>query len=430
MIAPTLVLWLLAGIVTTTLVHPFDVVEYQRYAHAALHAPLLHRLPLEYPAPALAVFVLPLALPLAYPWAFAVLMGVALVALAVGYAGSGVPGWDLQAAGRLLLYVALGAVVVVAGRYDIVAVVAMFWAVRAARRDRWSSAWTWCTVGFALKLFPAVLWPVFLIAEWRQRRRLPVRRLWWMAASLVVVVAVPLALDSGATLNALRYYLHRPVELGSLPAGLSLLAGFHSTTWVSSFHSQNLVNAWSAPLAAAVELAGAAGCVWTWWSQARGRLSLTAACLATLSFVVLGSKVLSIQYLMWLMPLWALYRVRAAWALAAAANLAVFVFVEAATGFGYLSRSAFEVTLTLIYFARDVLMVVGTVSWLHAEYARAGAAREVEVEGAVADADEGQPEPLEPSAAVASASADAALAGGVERRHLGAVPVGAGGTEG
>ncbi len=71
-VMPALVLWVLAASVSTLLLHPCDVLEYKQYAHAALHTPLFHRLPLEYPAPALVLFLLPLLLPFSYPWAFAV----------------------------------------------------------------------------------------------------------------------------------------------------------------------------------------------------------------------------------------------------------------------------------------------------------------------------------------------------------------------
>jgi hypothetical protein len=367
-VLPVLVLWVLAAIVTTTLLHPFDLREYERYAHAALRPPLLHHLPLEYPAPALAVFLLPLVLPVAYPWAFALVAGVALVVLATSYEGSGVPGWDAHAAGRLIIYLALGSVMVVAGRYDIFAAAAAFWAVRAAQRDRWSTAWTWVSIGFVLKLFPAALWPVLLIAEWRRLGRVPWRRLWWMGSSVLVLAGIPAVLNHGAVLNALHYYLHRPAEIGSIPAGLSLLVNFHNTTWVSSFHSANVTNAWAGPIATVLELGAITGCVWTWWAQARGRLSMQAACLATLTFVVLGSKVLSVQYLIWLMPLWALYRLRVSWLLASAANLVVFPYAAAATSFGYIPTHSFAVSLTLAFLARDLLIAAGTWTWLRTVY--------------------------------------------------------------
>jgi hypothetical protein len=356
----------MAAVVSATLLRPFDVREYQRYAHAALHLPLFSHLPLEYPAPALGVFLLPLLLPFSYPWAFAVLAGIALIVLVTSYEGSGLPGWDAHAAGRLIIYLALGSVMVLTGRYDIFATAAAFLALRSARRDQWSAAWTWSTVGFALKLFPAAFWPVFLIAEWRQTGRVPLRRLWWMGGAALLVAGVPAMLDHGATLNVLHYYLHRPAEDGSLPAGLSVLLDGHGTNWVSSFHSVNVVSSITGGLSLGVELAGVGACLWVWFQQIRGRLPLEAACLATLTFVMLGSKVLSVQYLMWLMPLWALYRLRVSWLLAAAANLAVFPYAASATHFGYVPTHAFAVSLTLTFFARDLLIAVGTCVWLRA----------------------------------------------------------------
>jgi hypothetical protein len=92
--------------------------------------------------------------------------------------------------------------------------------------------------------------------------------------------------------------------------------------------------------------------------------------LATLTFVMLGSKVLSVQYLMWLMPMWALYRLRVSWLLAAAANLVIFPYVVSATHFGYIPTHPFAVSLTMTYFARDVLVGVGTVLWLRSVLTR------------------------------------------------------------
>jgi hypothetical protein len=363
-IMPALVLWALATVVACTALRPFDVTEYERYAHAALHAPLLHHLPLEYPAPALVVFLLPLLLPLSYPWAFALCAGVVLLFLVASYDGSSLPGADLDGARRLIMYLALGAVMVLTGRYDIFATAAAFWSLRAARGDRWSAAWTWSCVGFLLKLFPAILWPALVIAEWRRKGRPPVRRLAWVAASLVLIAGVPATLDHAGALNALHYYLRRPSEIGSLAAGLSLLVDWHATTWVNSFHSVNVVNPVTVPLSMVLEVLAGLGCLWTWWLQARGRLRIEVACLLTMSLVVLGGKVLSAQYLMWLMPLWALYRVRVAWLLAALANLAVFPYAATAQSLGYVPTHVFAVTLTLSFLSRDLLMAWGTWMWL------------------------------------------------------------------
>lgn len=91
-VMPALVLWILAASVSTLLLHPGDVLEYKQYAPAALHTFVFHRLPLEYPAPALVLFLLPLLLPFSYPWAFAALLGIALLVLVTSYEGSGLAG--------------------------------------------------------------------------------------------------------------------------------------------------------------------------------------------------------------------------------------------------------------------------------------------------------------------------------------------------
>jgi hypothetical protein len=363
-VIPALVLWLVAMIITCVFVRPIDIFEYDTYAHAALHAPLLHRFPAEYPAPALAVFLLPLLLPFSYPWAFAVLCGVVLVLLAVSYNTSGVTGMDTEAARRLIAYLALGAVIVVAGRYDIFAAAAAFWAVRAARQDRWSAAWTWSCLGFVIKLFPAIFWPAFLIAEWRRTGRLPVRRLAWMVGALLVVAGIPALVNGSGALNALRFYGRRPNEIESIPAGLSLLFDWHHTSWVTSFHSVNVVNGASRPVAVVLEILAVLGCLWIWRAQIQKRLPFEAACLATLTLAILGSKVLSSQYFIWLMPLWALYAIRRAWLAAALINVVLFFYIVSVQDHGYVAPYPFEVSATLALLLRDLLVAWGTWTWL------------------------------------------------------------------
>jgi Glycosyltransferase family 87 len=363
-ILPALALWTLTTVVSCGFLHPFDVTEYERYAHAALRAPFLHRFPLEYPAPALVVFMLPLLLPISYPWALAVVAGVVLLLLVTSYEGSGIEGMDIEAAGRFIVYLAVGATFFITGRYDIFAVAAAFWSVRAARQGRWSAAWTWSCIGFVLKLFPVIFWPAFLIAEWRRNGRPPVRRLAWMVGSLVVVAGIPALLNRSAALNVVRYYLRRPTEIGSVPAGLSFLIDWHGTRLVKSFQSVNVVNGISRPMSVVFGALAVVGCLVIWRAQLRDRLPLEAVCLATLTLSVLGAKVLSAQYLMWLMPLWALYRIRPVWLLAALANVVVFPYEVSAQTASLLPSHLFESTVTLIFLGRDLLIAWGTWTWL------------------------------------------------------------------
>jgi hypothetical protein len=365
LLLPALMLWILAAYLSSGLhLSSGDVSEYQRYAHAALRSPMFHHLPLEYPAPALAIFIVPLVLPLAYPLAFAVMVGAVMVALLVSYVRTGLPGVDLTAARRLLVYLTLGGSMFLAARYDLFVAAAAFWAYRAARQGKWAAAWSWSSIGFLLKLFPAVLWPAFLIAEWRTERRFPVRRLLWMAGSAALIAGLPALFNPSAVFNEVHYYVNRPVEIGSLASGISLLIDWHAWHYVLSFHSINTVNPIAAPLSTALTIAAGLACIATWWAQARGRLPLDVACLATLTLVVLGAKVLSVQYLLWLMPFWSVYRFRATWIMACLANTIIFPYTVSAMTLGHVPADSYALSLALTYLTRDVLIAVGTATWL------------------------------------------------------------------
>lgn len=368
-VLPSVAVLVLAGFLTGALnLSTGDVSEYHRYAVSALHGPFLRRLPLEYPPPALGVFLLPMLLPLPYTWAYALIAGIVMVALVLSVDRSGVAGVDQATARRLIVYLTLGAVMFLTARYDIFAAASAFWAYRAARKGQWSAAWTWSSVGFLLKLFPAVLWPALLIAEWRATRRLPLVRLLWILGSLILIAGIPAAFDRGAVLNEVHYYLHRPVEIGSLASGLSLLVDWHSWHYVLSYHSVNTSSPIASAMAAVLSAIAVVGCVGVWTAQARGRLSLGAACLATLSLVVLGGKVLSVQYLLWLMPFWALYRLRATWALACLANTIIFPYTVSVLSLGHVTGNGYAVSLAVTYLVRDLLIAAGAVAWFRSVF--------------------------------------------------------------
>ena len=126
----------------------------------------------------------------------------------------------------------------------------------------------------------------------------------------MVLAGVPALFNHQAVLNALHYYLKRPTETGGIPAGLSMLFDWHGSTLVNTYHSINVVSAVARPIADVIEAIAVVGCLWVWWAQLKNRIPFEAACLAALTVAVLGSKVLSAQYVIWMMPLWALYRFR------------------------------------------------------------------------------------------------------------------------
>jgi len=117
-----------------------------------------------------------------------------------------------------------------------------------------------------------------------------------------------------------------------------------------------------------VEAVAVVGCLWAWWMQFRGRLPVEVVCLATVTLAMLGSKVGSAQYLIWLMPLWALYPIRPQWLLAALLNIAAFPYGASGGGFG--PTHSYTDGLTLILLTRNVLIAWGTWAWLRSVTAK------------------------------------------------------------
>lgn len=365
LLIPALLLWVIS-VLLADVGHwaGADVLEYKAYALSAFHDPILHHLPKEYPAPALALFVLPLVLPFAYQWVFAVLVGLAMIGLLVSYKADELHNLDLKAIRRLIVYLTVGAAVVLTSRYDLFAAACAFLAFRAAKRESWTAAWTWSSVGFLLKLFPAVLWPVFLIAEFRKTGRIPKNRLFWIVGSGALLIGVPAIFDPSALLSEVHYYFHRPPTVEGFASGLSLLVDWHAWHFFYGYGSVNPASPLVGPLATGISLAAVAGILATFWAQAKNRINLEVACLLSLTLLVLGMKVVSAQYLLWLMPFWALYRLRGPWVLACVANTAVFAFSTTAKDYGYISPHGWATILTLIFLFRDVMIAAGTVGWL------------------------------------------------------------------
>src|SRR5579871_2927476 len=123
-----------------------------------------HLLPLEYPPLTVLLFSLPLLAPFPYySLAFALLMLLIV----------GIVHWLLnrfhsqQAAWRLLLYLGLGASVLVQVRFDLLPAAFMLLCLIAADRKRWGIAYSALAIGVLLKLYPLIALPALFIAEQR-----------------------------------------------------------------------------------------------------------------------------------------------------------------------------------------------------------------------------------------------------------------------
>lgn len=293
-----LVLFSAAEIVLTLHLHEVDVQIYHQYAVAFLTPPRFRAWPQEYPGLAELLFVLPLAYPGSYRVAFALLTLLALTLLVVyGVRRSG-DAWGV----RLLWYLAVGSVGLLAQRYDIVAATVTYVGLDAARRGQWRRAWACLVIGVLLKGYPLVFWPLVAAAQRRERGRWP----WLHLAAAVGAAAAGLALPDlthpGAALNAWRYLAGRSIEFESGPA--TVLYWFFASRFTSGYGSVNLSAGPVDHLVALGMLGVGLGVVGlAAWQVLRGRWPLMQAATLALGAVLLTSKVFSAQYLIWLAPL-------------------------------------------------------------------------------------------------------------------------------
>jgi hypothetical protein len=264
--------------------------------------------------------------------------------------------------GRLVAYLLLGTVGVALTRFDAFPALFAAVALERARRGRFDSAWAAAILGTLLKVYPALLLPGFAIAERRSSGHWPLRRVIASLAVAGLVVGAQLALAPSSVLAPLRSELDRGTEFSSVAGSLTWLAG-GSHLYGDAAARIVAVTSLHAHLAMLVtSVAGAAGVATVLALAWRGRLGLEATSLGVLSFVVLADRTFAPQYLIWLAPLWAQFRLRAAWLAAAALTTIVFPvapFLVAAThhaiGFGLATGFAA---------LRNALFLGGTLAWL------------------------------------------------------------------
>jgi len=274
---------------------------------------------LEYPPLAAAVFWLAGALPGSYADAFSALMLVALCATVLGVlALARTLGLDQRRQALAAGAVAISPLLIgnlVETRYDLVLAAVLSWTLWAAASGRFRLAWGLLAAAILVKLVPLVLVPAMII--W-QRHRTSARRAWAGLAAcigVVAVVTVPfVAMSPSGTWDVAQYHLDRPLQVES--TGAAYLLGLDAlvdipVTIEDSFGSQGLDGTGPAILAGistAVLLVLLAAIAWTLWVGLRrarppgdARLFVV-ACAATIVALLVCGKVLSPQFLVWLLP--------------------------------------------------------------------------------------------------------------------------------
>jgi hypothetical protein len=295
-----------------------DTPVYERYGRAIEDGAVPYRdvVP-EYPPGALPAFVLP-ALASSdeegFRDAFEVLMalfGVATVVLtAVTLRGLRASrGRTVAALALVALFpLLLGSVVLT--RFDLypAALVAAALAALVHGRDRLGSGLLGAAV--AVKLFPGVLVPLAVAYVWRRRGGREALVCLAIAAGVAAAAFLPfLVVAPGGVLDSIGHQLSRPLQIESLGASL-YLAAHHlvglDVEMRSGHGSQNVHATGTAVTAVLFSAVQVAVLAWIWLRRpgtAEELVRWSAA--ALVAFVALG-KVLSPQFLIWLVPVVAL----------------------------------------------------------------------------------------------------------------------------
>ena len=241
----------------------------------------------------------------------------------------------------------------------VVVVLAALWLVCA---DRPRAGLALLGIGALVKGFPLVAVPVVL--AWllgRGRRREAVQGALVCLAVLVAGAGMALAVAPDGALDAVRYHLERPVQLES-PAAMVLLGldavGAGEAVSVSSHRSDGLLHPLDGAISALVALALVAVLASLAGLAARhgDRRRLVLASLAAVTaFAALG-KVLSPQFVIWVLPLGAL---AFAWRLhaLALAVLAAAVLTQVEFPAHYFDVVAREPLAIALVAARDLVLL-------------------------------------------------------------------------
>jgi hypothetical protein len=298
-----------------------DTPVYEHYAGLVRGGQVPYRdFRFEYPPAALPALLVPSWFPWSYATSFAVLTG----ALGAGCIAAAAAVLRSVAAGAVRTWAALlliGVSPLVLGslfdtRYDLWPALLAIAGVALLVRERTVTAGAVLGLGFAAKLWPGVLLPLAAAYLWQRRGRGDAAAV--TAAFAVVALACFLpfvALSPGGVAASLRSQLQRPLQVESLGAAVLMAAqhlGMRPLATIDAGGGQALSGrgaGLAADLSTALELASVAG-VWLvfWLRRIAEPETLLAAAGGAVAALVAFDKVLSPQYLIWLVPLVAVVR--------------------------------------------------------------------------------------------------------------------------
>ncbi|MFL5932499.1 MAG: glycosyltransferase 87 family protein [Gaiellaceae bacterium] len=348
-----------------------DTVEYHRYGKAMADGHVPYRdFSVEYPPGALPAFAIPAVGKPSFSFynrEFQLLMALcgvgALAAMTVALRALGASAERTAAA---LGFFALSPLVlgsVILYRYDLwpAGLTVAGLAAVVVRRERLGFAAI--GLGVAAKAFPAVVVPPALAYVWRTRGRSEALLCLGAAVAVALAVIVPfLALAPHGVWESIERQTTRPLQIESLGSAL-LLAAHHTwglaLTMESSHGSQNLVGSLPHAVGSASSALLAIVLAAIWVAGARlpatpDRLVRYAA--ASLTAFVVFDKVLSPQFLIWLLPLVPLVRGRRGLAASTLLGLAL-LLTQVWFPIRYFDLVHFDAFPSWVLLARDLVLV-------------------------------------------------------------------------
>jgi uncharacterized membrane protein len=297
---------------------PGDVGRYHEFADRILDGGLPYRdFYMEYPPGAVPAFLAPTALGWLAGYNLAFKLTVALAGLALvltlvavlARLGVEARGTAVAVAVVVATPVALGAVVL--NRYDLWPALLVLLALLALLDGRPSLGFGLLAVGCAVKVYPAVLLPVAGIHVLRTAGRRALGRAALVFGVVLVLVAAPLALIApGGFGYSVKTQLVRQLQLESLASSLLLVAdkvGAYTASIVpgnpgSIDLSGTLPDALGV-LTTLLLAAALVAVVILYWRGQEGAELLALGFAASVTAFVTFSKVISPQFLVWIVPL-------------------------------------------------------------------------------------------------------------------------------
>lgn len=192
--------------------------------------------------------------------------------------------------------------------YDLFPALLTIAAVLAFLRAKERTAYVLLALAVAAKVFPLVLLPLALIETWERGGRDAVRRaLAWFAGALVLVHLPFAVMGPGGLRFSYWVQLKRGLEVESLGGGILLvldrLGVHHVVLRDEAPGSRDAVGSLATAVGVISSLAVVAAVLYVAWVYLNGRRDLLLASAAAVTAFVAFNKVLSPQYVAWLVPL-------------------------------------------------------------------------------------------------------------------------------